>query len=1629
VRTPVPNRWVSLLALLAAVPAHAGMFRDSLFRQGADTVHCVVADSVLLAIRFANTMRLEYGPVRPNRSTTTPKTPDVTSLGKNRFRFFWTDSAVLNGSGPKIYRRDVTIVDTGAIVADTVNVSGPQGLGSPLGYLHADAGDTNSMVTVIEKNATLMGYSSKSKNVLDSIGKPEMIANASQCRLRPDTFMVIYTKSNQFVKGKKVYFNGTMLGQQTGEVSFASNQYYCINPTIAADSSLNMVALWMQGPRDSVKRLSYAYYDSSFTFHDSATLSGTIGEKGQLNYYDEAPVVSYARKKFAAVSWDPAGIVLRRFEIKTAQPLDTVSVDYLRPPSLPGSRFPTLASNGRYLAILWREGTAPGAGSIKGVRYPIVNGSIDTAAMDAIVSAPLSAALDAIDTVSINCSMDSSGNLGVCWQISHAAQVGALARRNILFDSGSWTSAPIRLPAGLRRDSIYFDSAIITTGAVPTGTVCRGLLLLGPDSSAMTDSVAFTNGVAMKTATKGLHNFYRYRLSLAASPNLLKTPTIKKVFLQWNVKPRIDTLAEARVNGARVNAGFGDTVTVMSRIDTVFFTFKALDADGDFVYSTVTCRNQTVIDSFFGLAAASSMARILPLPKSDSILSCRFGVVDKKGWPAQDSVLYIKTRNSAPVLRVRAVLNGSSTDTTEAGAQVNLNVQQSDSVEFIYSIRDTNDIALKAYVNRNGTIVDSADQTTEKHFIFRCSNGRPQGDQFTFVAVDPDTTIVRRVLCGVNHFPHIDSMSLKGTAVHGGDTLRVSLDSPFPIVVHASDPDVGYWDTLTYSYRRGARDTSLRDSFFVYNPSPNDSMVTVIVSDLFGIRDSLRFFIKFPWYENDSGKNAGLYASRKLLSTGVSLIVGGGVTDTIAVPVKNTGNDTLSLISIRFSAAPSHWLRMLIPQSSGLRLYDSLPPNISPVIACAPDSVVTFYAVFLADSLKGDGLVFDTIIITTNDARHGADTLPVRLEYNDMPRITSVSVVFTQGKPYWLAKSKSVGYHSPAYVFPPHAKISLQFSEPMDSVSALGAISVYSVFDSMASSRIIPIPLSQTWSQGKTVLSLSPRYSLPSPYFHVMPTAGLFIPTDSIRLVVSTGITDTAKTPSGPNGLDIHRVAQRIVADTTFSYRVDSVTFALVSVFPDSVAKGVAPATPIVLKFSSPPLFGTVDTAKKGNRSLIVWSAYSGVTPLFFSGVTQRNDTVTFVPAKRFFYGDTVFCRYRAVTARDSLGYPASINSNGIPPSLFDTGSSQGDKRWFFVIKDVVHTAVYPPNGAVNVGPDSALHVLFDDTLRRGTIDTSLTGNRTLIITSRCGNGAVIDFRSIQLMGTGAVFYPAYRLYYGDSVHCSYKGLSTIDTSAYAIGGSMGTVLYTKDKIEWSFSIKNINLVSVTPDSAKVSASIHPDILLQFSDPLYPGVFDADTSNRNRSFRITSTYGKDTLLSLKSVSFSADGRQARIRPGSSFFSNDSVHCVFAGFLKTIAYGGADNLPAAGASVTCAYVWPFFIQNAGFYTFPNPYKPGSDPRHCSANGPCGIWFKNLHTLKRGITEVGVKIFSMDAHPLYGTKAAGVRIQFATGNADLRPEWKWDTRNQRGSLVASGLYFYAIYDVKDNVLMRGKLMIVR
>jgi hypothetical protein len=159
-----------------------------------------------------------------------------------------------------------------------------------------------------------------------------------------------------------------------------------------------------------------------------------------------------------------------------------------------------------------------------------------------------------------------------------------------------------------------------------------------------------------------------------------------------------------------------------------------------------------------------------------------------------------------------------------------------------------------------------------------------------------------------------------------------------------------------------------------------------------------------------------------------------------------------------------------------------------------------------------------------------------------------------------------------------------------------------------------------------------------------------------------------------------------------------------------------------------------------------------------------------------------------------------------------------------------------------------------------------------------------------------------------------------------------------------------------------------------------------------------------------------------------FFSNDSVYCAFTGFSPQFRYATPSNLPGGGETCFSGVAWSFRSANVGFYTYPNPYKPGVDPRHCPAGGPCGIWFKNLHTLGVDLSEVTVTVFGVSAHPVFDSRTAGIRIAFGPGSGSL-PQWCWTTRNTRGDPVGSGIYLYAIYTAAGSVLRTGKLIIVR
>ncbi|MBN1128470.1 MAG: hypothetical protein JXA71_05755, partial [Chitinispirillaceae bacterium] len=534
---------------------------------------------------------------------------------------------------------------------------------------------------------------------------------------------------------------------------------------------------------------------------------------------------------------------------------------------------------------------------------------------------------------------------------------------------------------------------------------------------------------------------------------------------------------------------------------------------------------------------------------------------------------------------------------------------------------------------------------------------------------------------------------------------------------------------------------------------------------------------------------------------------------------------------------------------------------------------------------------------------HLFDTITVRLEYNDLPVITEIAPDWDSTRPFTVNGLPKRTAYTP-YHFPPHASVRITFSEPIDSASAMRGIVVYSVFDSTAGGSVVPVRTRQIWNADYTQLKLFAHYAAQSPYFLVTPSRGLFIPTDSLALVVSTDLRDLASTPSGPNRLDINRDFVRdTIGDTAVHLRVDSVTFCVLAVSPADGDSTVSRTPFIELTFSKPVMDSSVDTALTGNRTLILRSRYNSDGQLPYDSVIVDGNNVRFFPGIRFFYRDSVSCYYRGNTVRDRSGFPVDNTGDGIPGTLFDS-------------------------------------------------------------------------------------------------------------------------LTTIEDLPWHFRIKNIQVVSVTPQSGDTVTTTGRSLVLTFSDPVSIDVFDTSLTG-NRSFQLRSLYSGTNQSTFRSIGFSADSTVVTLIPVYGYFSNDSLQCLFFGFADEYRYGER-VYPGGPENGFSGFAWYFRTGASGFYTYPNPYKPGKDPRHCHARGPCGIWFKNIHTLTTGMLDFRIGIYSVKGYPLYDTRKASGLLHFDPGT---EPQWLWDTRNLRGELVASGLYFYVIYDALDRVLVKGKLMIVR
>jgi hypothetical protein len=373
-----------------------------------------------------------------------------------------------------------------------------------------------------------------------------------------------------------------------------------------------------------------------------------------------------------------------------------------------------------------------------------------------------------------------------------------------------------------------------------------------------------------------------------------------------------------------------------------------------------------------------------------------------------------------------------------------------------------------------------------------------------------------------------------------------------------------------------------------------------------------------------------------------------------------------------------------------------------------------------------------------------------------------------------------------------------------------------------------------------------------------------------------------------------------------------------------------------------------------------------------------------------------------------------------------------------FTVDSITFTllSVTPNVGDSAINDDSVIVSLnFSSDVFASSVDTSKVGNKTLVIKSKYADFNQLTFDSIFVIKNQVFYKLGRRLFFNDSLICRFNSKTIRDAIGYTSDNNRNGIpsgtfdtMSIDDDVNWGYKVKTIRVVKIYPESLSITRSSSPEIAITFSSAMQRGTFDTSLTKNNRSFQIGSIYSNGASA-MSYIRFSADSTTVYLQPKNHFFSNDSIYCRFFGFSTGFRYANNENLPIAGLPVFGEKNWSFHSGDMGFYTYPNPYKPGTDPRHCRNNGPCGIWFKNLHVLKKGINAVRIIIYDINANPVFDSKKRNQPIHFETNTENSSPEWLWNTRNNKNQLVASGLYIYVIFDIENHVLVKDKIIIAR
>jgi hypothetical protein len=951
-------------------------------------------------------------------------------------------------------------------------------------------------------------------------------------------------------------------------------------------------------------------------------------------------------------------------------------------------------------------------------------------------------------------SIDSKGNVVAAYDSGSHAKAALVRNTPIYYDTATFQSKIFKvenpaIPAFVfnpASDSVDFKLVrSVTTDSFRT--VLR--LAASPDNAFAGPGSDYP---PVPMAFKAAKGFYRYRVDLltlkTGNPTTtnLTTPKVKSLTVEYNVKPWTPVVDSIRV-GSAAKAAYNATIPylLLKRKDSLELVCHGFDADDAGLEFRLSLGG-AILKSVPGVRTTpgnfTATLRILPPDTLLNPLVLTLAALDANGWSSRTVDLSFGFTNIVPVQTVKILRNrgsdsasvylpyGNGVDTLAPAGL--LYVQEGDSLTVRARYADGNDDTVTAGWLRNSAALGGGRISVADSASFRFSpdNLAPLIDTLVMQAGDKDTTVTFRVPVRLNRTPAVDSIfhasyQAKDSAWTAGPFDRIKdwgadtglvLPSGLPAMVQAGISDADAGEVLTGKWRIWRQPAGCARGnlgCYVQADSANGLSITRIfgtqehfltfrATDPTGAFRERRVWLEYPVLDTTGTGTSGYAAAVRKLSGDIAFTIDAARRDTtVHADISSQGTADLRITSVATKNNDRKWADLKLtwvagspPRQDSARFSGATNVNAlagGKVIVLAPGAVLSFSFHFFSDSLRGDSVLADTLLVQTNDFANPVLKIPFRILYRDLP-------VATLSVPGAAPAGTAGGYNDAGLprLVPARSSIAVSFSEPVRILRPENLFRVYSLLDSIkrpAGLGTIPgtyvykrkaAGLAKRSAAGDSLADtviFTPKYTKASDSLKVKPDAGYFLYRDILRIKLSNSITDLAG-----NALDL-RLSKTVLTpgslDSAFQVRVDTSYFSVVGTQPAQGDSGWDPETPIRIRFNRklalrPPsgndtltLFAPWALRAQDNRAIHVTSLYRPGRGYDFRMLSLAdNDSTLIIGTRPYLPALDTVTLVLSGGILDTSGLSLDGNGNLLPEWLYDQRDTVDQFTLTFITKD-----------------------------------------------------------------------------------------------------------------------------------------------------------------------------------------------------------------------------------------------------------------------------------------------------------------------------------------------------------------------